>query len=182
MSKTLLLCHGDKHSLVSVFDVASLKITIEDVKQGRVDTLDKNSGCCPSIVADFSKKSGKKRIEKRSYDVVATIHCPFRIWLNPEDKSLNLNFFRNCYAALSKNGTLILEIPIAVNDLLVLGMSWEDYHLNLDRRERASPRRSISRAAMKSIARYVTGNARSRMRPLFCEWRIYGQAIHMKKN
>lgn len=107
----LLVCHGDNEPLLG--RSMDFDMSIDDIRKGRVHTISTNGASKPTFVANPALPEAAKKLPARKYHTAATMHCPFRAWLDVgEGVEVRKVFFRNMHRCLRANGELFLEFPV----------------------------------------------------------------------
>jgi hypothetical protein len=123
--RVLLVGHGATHGISRHHHC--LPLCIDDIRRGRVHTLDVDPGCDPTFVADASSYSARAVLPRTHYDSVVTMHVPCFAWLSRPSASkrkrsgvglLRQTFFRNVHGALKRGGELVIELPVTALSIL----------------------------------------------------------------
>lgn len=123
--RVLLVGHGDRHAISGHHHC--LPICIDDVRRGRVHTLDRDPRCGPTFVADAASAVASTLLPREHYDSVVTMHLPYLAWLvapvrgkrkRSEACLLRQRFFRNLHGAMADGGELVMELPATALSIL----------------------------------------------------------------
>ncbi len=170
----LLVGHGAMHSIARHHHC--LPISIDDIRRGRVHTLDPDPLCDPTFVADAASDLARSMLPRRHYDSVVTMHVPYFAWLDrpaPGKRKrsggslLRQAFFRNLHGAMRHGGELLMELPATALSILDPGrragrreVSSQDLGRSVGKRSRYPALPSAERrcgAAARVIAAGATG-------------------------
>lgn len=123
--RVLLVGHGARHCISRHHHC--LPICIDDIVLGRVHTLDRDSGCDPTFVADAASDLARRLLPRNHYDSVVTMHVPYTAWLTrpvpgkrqrAKGSLLRQTFFRNLHGAMRAGGELLMELPATALSIL----------------------------------------------------------------
>ena len=123
--RVLLVGHGATHDISRHHHC--LPLCIDDIRRGRVHTLDVDPRCDPTFVADAASDSARALLPRMHYDSVVTMHVPCFAWLSRPSAGkrkrsggahLRQAFFRNVHGALKRGGELVMELPVTALSIL----------------------------------------------------------------
>lgn len=116
----LLVGHGSAHNISPHHNC--FPISIRDIAEDRVHTVDIDAGCLPTFVADASSPLAAEVLPRDHYDSVVTMHAPYSLWLSETrgDPVIKQGFFRNVHGSLRDGGRLVLELPATALAMMVV--------------------------------------------------------------